>query len=207
LLSIFNKITREIKPFHLITVSFKHISMKKLILFILLFSLGKAYAQRNTDYNTGTNRNDNYDNRVSTGNREQSDDDAFSQVRIIDSTQEIRADIAPFKSAPKIKNDRYYYWYFNKVIHSTQGGYTGTLLNGHYVAFYPDKNLKEEGNFNRGLKDGEWKTWNRKGDLTAVTNWSDGAQLSDNQQPIWKKIPFLNKKDDQPQPAKTTDGN
>ena len=181
--------------------------MKKLILFILLFSLGKAYAQRNTDYNTGTNRNDNYDNRVSTGNREQSDDDAFSQVRIIDSTQEIRADIAPFKSPPKIKNDRYYYWYFNKVIHSTQGGYTGTLLNGHYVAFYPDKNLKEEGNFNRGLKDGEWKTWNRKGDLTAVTNWSDGAQLSDNQQPIWKKIPFLNKKDDQPQPSKTTDGN
>jgi len=179
--------------------------MKKFALLLLLLSLGKAYAQRNDDYN---NRSDN-DNtaRTSTNNTKSVNDDDITQVRIIDTVQEIRADIASYKSEPKKKNDRYYYWYFNKVIHSTQGGYSGTLLNGHYIAFYPDKNLKEEGNFNRGLKDGQWKTWNKKGDLTAVTNWNDGLELTDNQQPVWKKIPFFNKKDDQPQAGKPADGN
>jgi antitoxin component YwqK of YwqJK toxin-antitoxin module len=181
------------------------ISMKKLALLLLVLSFGKAYAQRNDDYNDRSNNNSS--TRGNVYKTKSTNDDDFTQVRIIDTTQEIRADIEPYKSEPKIKNDRYYFWYLNKVIHSTQGGYSGTLLNGHYVAFYPDKNLKEEGNFNRGLKDGEWKTWNRKGDLTAVTNWNDGVQLNDNQQSVWKKIPFFNKKDDQTQPAKTTDSN
>jgi antitoxin component YwqK of YwqJK toxin-antitoxin module len=70
------------------------------------------------------------------------------------------------------------------------------LLNGHYIAFYPDKNLKEEGNFKTGLKDGVWKTWNRKGDLTGVTTLDEGVEVP-NDQSIWKKIPFMNKKDTQ----------
>lgn len=120
------------------------------------------------------------------------------QIHIVDSTEEITADIVPVKNDPKIKNDRYYFWYYNKVIHSTQGGYTGQLLNGHYIAFYPDKNLKEEGNFKAGLKDGEWKTWNPKGDLTNVTNWSDGIEVQGDQS-LWKKIPFINKSNQQGQ--------
>jgi hypothetical protein len=187
--------------------------MKKITLLILLFALGKAYAQQPNNYST--NRPGNYsNNRVTTpGNHRISGpvktvtDDDYSQVRIIDSTQEIRADILPFKTDPKIKNDRYYFWYLNNVIHSTQGGYNGQLLNGHYVAFYPDKNLKEEGDFKRGLKDGEWKTWNPKGDLTSVTDWNEGILSPDSQQPFWKKLPFLKKKDDQPQSSKPADGN
>ncbi len=175
------------------------IRMKKLTLLLLLFSLGKAYAQQpgyatRRPVNPGNNRVSNYDKAAG-------DDNDYTQIRVVDSTQEIRADMLPYKRDPKIRNDRYYYWYFNNVIHSTQGGYNGQLLNGHYVALYPDKNLKEEGDFKTGLKDGEWKTWNRKGDLTSVTNWNEGVVVPDSQQPFWKKIPFVNKKGDQQQPA------
>ncbi len=182
--------------------------MKKIALLILMFFVGKAFAQQSGDYNS--NRPRNYGNGGSRGNISSQprvknnrsnmlNDDTYSQVRIVDSIQEIRADILPLKSNPKIKNDRYYYWYLDNVIHSTQGGYNGQLLNGHYIAFYPDKNLKEEGNFKSGLKDGEWKTWNPKGDLTGVTYWSDGNALTDSQQPFWKKMHLLKKRDDQPQ--------
>jgi len=193
--------------------------MKKIVLFILVFSLGKAYAQQGGDYTTSRPGNNNsYNNsnngynapRRATVNKTKPvvvDDGDYSQIRIVDTTQEIRADVLPMKTDPKIKNDRYYYWFLNNMIHSTQGGYNGQLLNGHYISFYPDKNLKEEGNFKKGLKDGEWKTWNRNGDLTNVTNWDEGVAVPDSQKPFWKKIPFVNKKDQQPQASKDGDGN
>jgi antitoxin component YwqK of YwqJK toxin-antitoxin module len=198
------------------------ISMKKIALFFLLFSMGRAYAQQPNDYNT--NRPDNYNNtrvnkssnnrvnnyganRVNSSTSKVMSDEGVNQIRIVDTSQEIRADILPFKTDPKIKNDRYYFWYLNNVIHSTQGGYNGQLLNGHYIAFYPDKNLKEEGNFKRGLKDGEWKIWNPKGDLTGVANWNEGIEVPESGQPFWKKMPFFKKKDDQQQNTKTGEGN
>jgi len=161
--------------------------MKKIILVILLCGIGRSYAQY---FSNNTPKNNNRPAPVAENVYDQ-------QIHLTDSTQEITADLLPIKNSPKIKNDRYYFWYFNKVIHSTQGGYTGQLLNGHYVSFYPDKNLKEDGNFKAGLKDGVWKTWDHKGDLTAVTNWDEGIEVPLDQS-IWKKIPFLNKKDTQP---------
>lgn len=181
--------------------------MKKLTLLLLFFSLGKAYAQQPNNYTSARPRNYSASHVKTDNNPVVSDDNDYTQIRIVDTTQEIRADVLPYKRDPKIRNDRYYYWYFNNSIHSTQGGYNGQLLNGHYVAFYPDKNLKEQGDFKTGLKDGEWKTWNRKGDLTSVTNWNDGVAVPDSQQPFWKKIPFVNKKDDQQQATKPADGN
>ncbi len=168
--------------------------MKKIILFILLCTAGSVYAQRNTSGYTTPNTNI---------NRPAPTNVYDLQIHLTDSTQEITADIEPVKNDPKIRNDRYYFWYFNKVIHSTQGGYNGQLLNGHYIAFYPDKNLKEDGYFKAGLKDGVWKSWNRKGDLTAVTTWSEGIEVPSDQS-IWKKIPFLNKKDAQSPTNKPT---
>jgi antitoxin component YwqK of YwqJK toxin-antitoxin module len=165
--------------------------MKKIYLLIVLLGMGKAYGQRLLG--NSNNRVNNYNNNRVV------DDNNRDQIHIVDSTQEIQVDILPYKNEPKIKNDRYYYWYLRNIIHSTQGGYSGQLLNGHYTAFYPDKNLKEEGDFKTGLKDGVWKTWNRKGDLTNVANWDEGIQVPDGQQPFWKKVPFLKKKDDQPQ--------
>ncbi|HZY40276.1 MAG TPA: hypothetical protein VFE53_26665 [Mucilaginibacter sp.] len=181
--------------------------MKKLTLLLLLFSLGKAYAQQPNNYTTARPRAFNPSRVKADNNQGINEDNDYTQIRIVDSTQEIRADVLPYKKDPKIKNDRYYFWYLNNLIHSTQGGYNGQLLNGHYVAFYPDKNLKEQGDFKTGLKDGEWKTWNSKGDLTSVTNWNDGVLQPDNQQPFWKKIPFVNKKGDQQQPAQPAGGN
>ena len=188
--------------------------MKKILLIALLFCFGKAYGQQNGSYNS--NPGNNYaSGRARSGYTTQrgngiNTDNDYDQIRISDSIQEIRADILPFKKDPKIKNDRYYFWYMNNVIHSTQGGYNGQLLNGHYISYYRDKNLKEEGSFDRGLKQGEWKTWNTNGDLTSVTNWSDGVQVTGNPQPFWKKVPFINKKNDQQQqsqPAETPGGN
>jgi antitoxin component YwqK of YwqJK toxin-antitoxin module len=171
--------------------------MKKLILLVTLIGLGKCYAQGVNGYNNNRTNTYNNGNQVKNYTTTRTEDDDYDQIRIVDTSQEIRADILPYKTDPKIKNDRYYYWYLNNVIHSTQGGYNGKLLNGHYVAFYPDKNLKEEGDFKRGLKDGMWKTWNRKGDLTNVTTWDEGIAVPDNQQSIWKKMQFFKKKDDQ----------
>lgn len=194
----------------------KKISMKKIVLIVLVFGIVKAYGQQGTDYgnsrttssypanrtgNYPTNRSNNAPtNRTNNYNTTRvTDDNNTQQIRIVDTAQEINAEMLPFKADPKIKNDRYYFWYYNNVIHSTQGGYTGQLLNGHYIAFYPDKNLKEEGYFKRGLKDGEWKTWNQKGDLTNVTDWNEGVAVPEGGQPFWKKIPLLNKKEQQPQ--------
>ena len=184
--------------------------MRKIALLLLVFSIGKAHAQQANDYNysrprsyNNGNRPDNNVNRVNSA----ANDDDYSQIRIVDSTQEVRADLLPYKTDPKVKNDRYYFWCFKNVIHSTQGGFNGKLLNGHYVAFYPDKNLKEEGDFDRGLKNGVWKTWNRKGDITNLITWNQGIVVPDNQQPVWKKIPFFNKKDSQPQTTPPANSN
>ncbi len=182
--------------------------MKKLTLLLLLLSLGKVYAQRPNNYSSARPRNRSNNPVNAYDNQTANDDNDYTQIRIVDSTQEIRADVLPYKTGPKIKNDRYYFWYFNNAIRSTQGGYNGQLLNGHYVAFYPDKNLKEQGDFKRGLKDGVWKTWNRKGDLTTVTTWNDGIPAPETQQPFWKKIPLVNKKDEQqPATSKPNSGN
>src|SRR5665213_873220 len=164
--------------------------MKKITLLVLLLCLGKAYAQRVSGYSNT--------NRVNSFNSDRVTGENGDQIHIVDSAQEIQVDILPYKTEPRIKNDRYYFWYLHNIIHSTQGGYSGQLLNGHYTAFYPDKNLKEEGDFKTGLKDGVWKTWNPKGDLTSVTNWDEGIQVPDGQ-PVWKRIPFLKRKDEQPQ--------
>ena len=175
--------------------------MKKIILFVLLCSIGKVYAQRaaNNYYTPPPANNNSRVNAESYPNNNRVIAEPYNgqQVHLSDSTQEITADILPYKSEPKVKNDRYYFWHLNKVIHSTQGGYSGQLLNGHYLALYPDKNLKEEGNFKTGLKDGTWKTWTRKGDLVSVTNWNEGIEVADSDQPFWKKVPFINKKDAQ----------
>lgn len=168
--------------------------MKKIYLFVALLGMGKAYGQHFLGNVNDNNRVNTRDTRVL--------DDTRNQIHIVDSTQEIQIDMLPYKAEPKMKNDRYYYWYLHNIIHSTQGGYSGQLINGHYIAFYPDHNLKEEGDFKTGLKNGEWKTWNSKGGLTSVTNWDEGVQVPDGQQPFWKKVPFLKKKDEQPQHEK-----
>ncbi|HEY4205203.1 MAG TPA: hypothetical protein VGM31_00250 [Puia sp.] len=69
-----------------------------------------------------------------------------------------------------------YYWSKQDTILCTTGGYDGRLLNGAYKIFYPGKNLKESGQFKKGLKTGEWRTWYTGGRLASITYWKNGRQ-------------------------------
>jgi antitoxin component YwqK of YwqJK toxin-antitoxin module len=149
------------------------ITMKKLLLIVAILGCVKAYGQSTGDYQ-------------------------ISKLKIVDSVQEIETSVISLSWMPNAKDDRYYYWCRNNVIHSTQGGIGGPLLDGHYIAFYPDKNLKEEGFFKKGLKDGEWKTWDRKGALTSSVDWDNGLVRKSTQLklPTQFKLPFFKKKPD-----------
>jgi antitoxin component YwqK of YwqJK toxin-antitoxin module len=75
------------------------------------------------------------------------------------------------------KKQKTYYWYKAQKIIATQGGSSGTLLNGVYTSYYTDDQLCEKGNFDQGLKDGEWKKWHSNGRLMEVCRWRNGRQI------------------------------
>ncbi len=72
--------------------------------------------------------------------------------------------------------DKRYYWFSSNQIKSTQGGFSGKLLNGSYQEFYPNKQLKESGFVTKGLKAGLWKSWDRTGQLQNDYNWNSGRR-------------------------------
>jgi hypothetical protein len=100
----------------------------------------------------------------------------FDKVHIIADGLNIQAEILPVSDAPELCNDRFYFWYSSNTIHSTQGGFSGRLLNGSYKEYFPNKNLKEEGVFKEGLKEGIWKTWNESGNLIRQYTWKKGLR-------------------------------
>ena len=69
-----------------------------------------------------------------------------------------------------------YHWFAKGQISSTQGGYSGKLLNGPNQAFYANKSLKESGHFAAGLKVGSWKSWTDSGLLREDYTWSAGKK-------------------------------
>jgi hypothetical protein len=143
--------------------------MKNIILiFFCFFSIG-AYAQKMPDY-------------------------GLDKVRLTLSDQTIIAELDPVTSTISAKSNLHYFWYSANAIHETQGGYSGRLLNGKYSAFYLNKNLKEQGNFKKGLKNGVWRSWNGDGSLIAATNWKRGTEIIGKKPPIWKRLPLIRKK-------------
>lgn len=76
-------------------------------------------------------------------------------------------------------HDRIYFWYGSNAIHQTEGGFSGRLLNGQYQEFYADKNLREQGEFKDGLKDGVWQSWSENGLLKEFVNWKAGQKHGD----------------------------
>lgn len=126
-------------------------------------------------------------------------DYGLDKVRINEPGQTIVAELAPTAAASRARPGRYYFWYSSGAIHETEGGYSGRLLNGTYTAFYPNKNLKEQGSFKKGLKDGVWKNWREDGSLLAAVTWKHGAEVTRKKLPFWKRLPLIRKK------AKTTD--
>lgn len=73
-----------------------------------------------------------------------------------------------------LDTDKRYYWFSHHQINSTQGGFSGKLLNGSYQEFYANKQLKESGYLNKGLKSGTWKSWNAGGKLKDDYSWKAG---------------------------------
>ncbi|WP_026898454.1 toxin-antitoxin system YwqK family antitoxin [Daejeonella oryzae] len=98
----------------------------------------------------------------------------LNKVRIYESDLSILAEIHPIKSMGQIYTDRDYYWCSANEIHSTQGGFGGKLLNGTYIEYFPNKNLRVYGYYRNGLKNGVWKSWNSCGKLNAYVTWSNG---------------------------------
>src|ERR1700744_5503516 len=84
-------------------------------------------------------------------------DFGFDKVRIADGDKIIQAEILPVTHIPVLEDDRFYFWYSANTIHSTQGGFSGKLLNGSYTEYYPDKSLKQQGIFKAGLMMGKWQ--------------------------------------------------
>ena len=123
-------------------------------------------------------------------------DSGFDKMRIIASDKIIQADLKPVESSPNIKSDRRYYWYSANAIHSTQGGFSGRLLNGLYAEYYLDKNLKEQGTFKKGLKDGLWKKWNDDGTLSNKSIWKNGLEVQPNKLPFYKRWNPFRKKEE-----------
>jgi hypothetical protein len=78
------------------------------------------------------------------------------------------------KKLKAIDSQKKYYWFANNQIQGTQGGYSGKLLHGLYTAFYLNKNLKEQGMYVHGLKEGSWKSWNEDGTLAFEINYKVG---------------------------------
>ncbi len=68
-----------------------------------------------------------------------------------------------------------YWWYKSNTILRTTGGADGRLLNGEYVCFYPDNNLKEKGSFFKGVKDKLWITWHSNGKINEQLTWKKGV--------------------------------
>lgn len=124
--------------------------MKILLLITCLFGASITYAQNIRDY-------------------------GVTKVRLNDPGRSVVMEILP-TSKPKLKSDRLYYWFSGNVIHTTQGGFSGKLLNGKYDEYFPSKNLKEQGKFLKGLKNGVWRTWDENGTLNQEVMWKDGMK-------------------------------
>lgn len=121
-------------------------------------------------------------------------DYGLNRVRIITSDQSVVAELNPVSVHVATKATLHYYWYSANAIHETQGGYSGRLLDGLYTAYYPNKNLKEQGRFKKGLKDGVWKYWKADGALQSTANWKKGQEIMGEKRSVWQRLPLIHKK-------------
>jgi hypothetical protein len=117
-----------------------------------------------------------------------------TKVRINEADKTIVAEIDVSGSAPTVKPRLFYYWYSAGSVHSTQGGFSGTLLNGQYTEYYLNKNLKQQGTFKKGLKNGTWKSWNEDGTLSQTATWKKGIMATKTPNKFWKKLHFFRRK-------------
>jgi hypothetical protein len=97
------------------------------------------------------------------------------KVRLTEADRTLVFEVKPTKDQDT-QTDRTYHWYGSRLIHTTQGGYSGKLLNGAYSEFYISKGLRKKGSFKNGLKTGNWEEWTEAGTLLSSTEWKKGIE-------------------------------
>jgi len=90
-------------------------------------------------------------------------EDSIIYINII--TQQIK--ITP-------KSELWYYWYFSDQVNANKGGYHGNMLHGTYTVFDKEKHMITQGQFNKGLKNGLWRSWYPDGNKKNTVFWKDG---------------------------------
>ncbi len=88
----------------------------------------------------------------------------------------VKAEVYYLNPGLKPAKDHFYAWYYNNMIHSTEGGFNGKLLHGAYTCSYPNETMKEQGEFKNGLKKGTWKKWYSSGVIAEIAYWDDGEK-------------------------------
>ena len=95
------------------------------------------------------------------------DEDGFSfDIRVLYTPVEM-------KTLPKVN----YSWYRNGSLKSTMGDYSGNLLHGKYEKFDSYGNLLVKGDFQYGVKNGQWKYWDSLGVIHTEETWKKGFLL------------------------------
>lgn len=100
--------------------------------------------------------------------------DPYSIKRISD--KEFRYEFYTTKKNIHPKRGKMYFWFKGGAIHQAQSGTSGELLQGKYVKFFHSNQIAEQGYFQKGLKNGIWKTWYKNGILESSQKWSNGLQ-------------------------------
>lgn len=98
-------------------------------------------------------------------------DESLNQVKI-NYQDSIVTFYYTIKNLDRVSKNKTYTWYKSEKIHNTAFGYSGYLLDGMYVSFYRNGQLKSQGNYKMGCKNGIWKSWDENGVVVSVVNQS-----------------------------------
>jgi hypothetical protein len=74
----------------------------------------------------------------------------------------------------KPKHELQYFWFKSKEVHQSFGACEGKPLDGEYKSFYKSQQLRSKGEFEKGLKDGDWTYWDEKGQITKQEQYKNG---------------------------------
>lgn len=75
------------------------------------------------------------------------------------------------------KENKTYYWFKGGLIHNSQAGIAGDLLDDTFVKMYHSNQLAEKGKFKKGLKTGIWKSWHPNGRIQTTQHWRNGMKI------------------------------
>ncbi|NQY11239.1 MAG: hypothetical protein HRT71_17210 [Flavobacteriales bacterium] len=81
-----------------------------------------------------------------------------------------------YNSNPKMNPKKIlaYAWFKSNKVFVTKGGFDGKLLHGKYTSFYKSDQMMEQGEYKKGVKNGEWMLWKPNGSIDKVINWKGG---------------------------------